>query len=367
MIMKVKPFKVTINDLTKGFEDNDDDGVIGLNGKLDIRPPYQREFIYGEVERKAVIDTVLKGFPLNVMYWAVRDDGNYEIIDGQQRTISICQFVKNIFSYDGKLFRSFREKQKDILNYPLSVYLCSGNSEQKLEWFEVINIYGKQINAQERRNAVYHGPWVSDAKKFFSKPGCVAYRLGKEYFPSSKSPIRQDYFETVLKWISEDIKNSKDKIRDYMSINQNKVDAALLKKYFRDVILWIEKTFIHKRDKMKGVPWGSLYNKFKDHKLNPQKIEKEVEKLFLDEEVDNQQGIYSYVLSRDEKFLNLRAFSDKIKQRSYEKQKGICGSCRKKFVFSEMDGDHIKPWRDSGKSSDPKNCQMLCISCNRRG
>ena len=367
MIMKVKPFKVTIKDLTEGFEDNGDDGVIGFNGKLDIRPPYQREFIYGEVERKAVIDTILKGFPLNVMYWADRDDGNYEIIDGQQRTISICQFVKNIFSYDGKLFRSFRDRQKEILNYPLSVYICSGNNEQKLEWFEVINIYGKQINAQERRNAVYHGPWVTDAKKFFSKPGCVAYRLGKEYFPNSKSPIRQDYFETVLKWASEDINNSKDKIRDFMSINQDNTDASSLKKYFKDVIDWIEKTFINKRDKMKAVPWGSLYNKFKNHKFDPKKLENEIEKLFLDDDVDDKAGIYTYVLSREEKFLNLRAFSDQIKQKAYEKQKGICRHCKKKFDFSEMDADHIKPWSKGGKSSDPNNCQMLCIPCNRSG
>ena len=365
--MKVKSFKVTIKDLAKGFEDDGEDGVIGLNGKLDIRPPYQREFIYGEKDKKAVIDTVLKGFPLNVMYWAVRDDGNYEIIDGQQRTISICQFVKNIFSYDGKLFRSFREKQDDILNYPLSVYLCSGNNEQKLEWFETINIYGKRLNDQERRNAVYHGSWVTDAKKFFSKTGCVAYKLGKEYFPSAKTPIRQDYLETVLKWASEDITNSKDKISDYMSKHQDDSSSEPLKKYFKDIITWIEKTFIKKRDKMRGVPWGTLYNQFKNHKLNPKKIEVEIEKLFLDEEVDNQQGIYSYVLSRNEKFLNLRAFSDQIKQRTYEKQKGICTHCKKHFEFSEMDGDHIKPWRDGGKSSDPNNCQMLCVTCNRRG
>ncbi len=367
MKMKIKPFKVTIKELAKGYVDNGEDGVIGFNGKLDIRPPYQREFIYGEKDTKAVIHTILNGFPLNVMYWSVREDGNYEIIDGQQRTISFCRFVNNIFSYNGKYFRSFREQQKDILNYELSVYLCSGTDKQKLEWFKAINIYGEKVNNQEIRNAVYHGAWTTDAKKFFSKRGCPAYRLGKEYFPNSKSPIRQDYLETVLKWVSEDIKTKEDKIDEYMSLNQNKKNADPLKKYFKDIILWIEKIFIKKREKMKFVPWGSLYNKFKDHKFDSKKIEKEIKKLFLDEDVDNQAGIYSYVLTRDEKFLNLRAFSDKIKQRAYEKQKGICPHCKKKFDYLEMDGDHIDPWSRGGKSTDPKNCQMLCVPCNRGG
>ena len=162
-------------------------------------------------------------------------------------------------------------------------------------------------------------------KKFFK--GLCAYRLGKEYFPSSKSPIRQDYLETVLKWASEDIKNSKDKIKDFMSINQNNTDASSLKKYFKDVISWIEKTFINKRDKMKGVPWGSLYNRFKNHKVDPKKLEKEIEKLFLDDDVDNKAGIYTYVLSREEKFLNLRAFSVKLSRKPMKTKRNMWTLC----------------------------------------
>ena len=176
--MKITLKEISVRDLTNGFEDNNDDGVIGYGGVLDIRPPYQREFIYKDKQKEAVIDTINKNYPLNVMYWAV-NEGGFEVIDGQQRTISICQYVNGDFAY---MFRYFHNLQKDeqdrILNYKLMIYLCEGNDSEKLEWFRTINIAGEKLTEQELRNAVYSGSWVSDAKRYFSKNGCAAYGLG---------------------------------------------------------------------------------------------------------------------------------------------------------------------------------------------
>ena len=168
--MNIELKEITVKELTENYQDNAENGVVGLDGKLDIRPPYQREFVYGEKERQAVIDTLTKDFPLNVMYWAVREDGNFEVIDGQQRTISICQYVNSDFSLNGLAFHNLtNDQQEQILNYKLMIYFCSGTDSEKLKWFETINIAGKELTKQELRNAVYSGSWVSDAKRYFSK------------------------------------------------------------------------------------------------------------------------------------------------------------------------------------------------------
>ena len=201
--MKIDLIKILVRDLAEGYEDNFEEGVIGYGGKLDIRPPFQREFVYKDKQRDAVIDTVSKEFPLNVMYWAVREDGNYEIIDGQQRAISLCQFVNSEFSFKNKYFHNLQNDEKEqILNYKLSIYLCSGSDGEKLEWFKTINIAGEKLTNQELRNAVYHGSWVSDAKRYFSKTNCPAYQIGSDYVDGS--PIRQHFLETTIKWINND-------------------------------------------------------------------------------------------------------------------------------------------------------------------
>ena len=360
--MKIQLQEITIRELTKDFEDNDEAGVVGYGGKLDIRPPYQREFIYKDQQRDAVIDTVTKKFPLNVMYWAVREDGNFEIIDGQQRTVSICQYVNGDFSVDvsgNKLaFHNLtKDQQEQILNYKLSVYQCSGTDSEKLEWFKTINIAGEKLTDQELRNAVYSGTWVTDAKKYFSKSGCVAYSIGSDYL--NGTPIRQDYLETVIKWISGG------DIEKYMSDHQHDQNAAALWRYFQDVITWVETTFTKKRKFMKGVDWGTLYNDFKDGKFNTEKIEEETARLILDDDVTKNSGIYPYILTHDEKYLSIRAFSDAIKQKVYEKQKGVCVKCGEKFELEQMEADHITPWHEGGKTTE-ENCQMLCKECNRR-
>lgn len=356
--MNIELKEITVRELTQGYQDTEENGVVGYDMRLDIRPPYQREFIYKDKQREAVIDTLTKGFPLNVMYWAVRDDGGYEVIDGQQRTISICQFVEGDFSFRNRYFHNLQQDEQDqVLDYSLMVYLCSGTDSEKLEWFKTINIAGEELTEQELRNAVYHGLWVADAKKYFSKSNCAAYGLGGDYL--SGVPIRQDFLETTIKWISDD------QIEQYMAKQQHEPTANELWLYFQGVINWVKATFPNYRKEMKGIQWGFLYNKFKAGKFDPKKLEKRVAELMQDEDVTYKKGIYEYLLTGDEKHLNIRAFSDNQKREAYEKQKGICVKCSKHFQFGEMEADHIKPWREGGKTS-AENCQMLCQDDNRR-
>lgn len=357
--MNIELKEITIRELTDGYEDNEEGGVIGYDGKLDIRPPYQREFIYKDKQRDAVIDTVTKDYPLNVMYWAAKDDGSFEVIDGQQRTISISQYVDGEFSFNGRYFHNLQADEKEqILNYKLMVYLCSGTDSEKLEWFKTINIAGEQLTDQELRNAVYSGSWVSDAKRYFSKNNCPAYGIGSDYLTGT--PNRQDYLQTAIKWISDD------NIEEYMAQHQHDPQASALWRYFQDVISWVSATFTTKRSKyMSGVNWGQLYNIYKNEVYDPQKIEEETAKLILDDDVTKKSGIYPYILTRKEKYLSIRAFSDAIKQKVYEQQKGICVVCKEHFELNGMEADHITPWHEGGKTNEA-NCQMLCKECNRR-
>lgn len=357
--MRIELKEITVRELAEGYEDNEEAGVVGYSGQLDIRPAYQREFIYKDKQRDAVIDTITKSFPLNVMYWAVRGKGGYEIIDGQQRTISIAQYVEGDFAFQGRYFHNLQRDEADqILDYPLMVYLCSGPDSEKLEWFKTINIAGMQLTDQELRNAVYHGSWVSDAKRHFSKTGCPAYAIGSDYM--SGTPIRQDYLETVIKWI-----NGGGNIEAYMATHQHDPNANDLWLYFQSVIAWVKATFSAHRREMKTVAWGELYNQFKDVHWDSKKLEKQVATLMADEDVGRKKGIYSYVLDGQEKHLNIRAFSPNQKREAYERQKGICPVCKKHFPIEEMEGDHITPWREGGKT-DAANCEMLCREDNRR-
>ena len=356
--MKIDLKKITIKKLTNGFEDSDESGVVAYDGKLDIRPPYQREFIYKDKQRDAVIDSVRKDFPLNVMYWAVREDGGFEVIDGQQRTLSICQYVNGDFSINDLYFDNLQDdEQEQILNYECMIYFCSGTDSEKLDWFRTINIAGEEHTDQELRNAVYAGPWTADAKRHFSKTGCPAFQIASDYMDGS--PIRQEYLETAIDWLSEG------NIENYMSKHQDDKDAKPLWNYFQKVIEWVKTTFPDYRREMKHVRWGWLYNQFKDKKLDAKKLGKQVAKLMEDEDVTKKSGIYPYVLDGDERHLSIRAFSDKMKREAYERQKHICPKCKKKFQLDEREGDHIKPWHEGGKT-DAANCQMLCKDDNRR-
>jgi hypothetical protein len=356
--MKIELKEVTVRELTAGYKDNEEKGVIGYNALLNIRPPYQREFIYKEAQRDAVIDTIIKGFPLNVMYWAVREDGNYEVIDGQQRTISICKYLNSDFTLNNRYFHNLQQNEKDqILNYKLMIYFCSGLDSEKLDWFKTINIAGEKLTEQELRNAVYTGSWVSDAKKHFSKNGCAAYGIGSNYLVGT--PIRQDYLETAIKWVSEN------NIEHYMAEYQHEPNANELWLYFQSVINWVKAVFINYRKEMKGIEWGFLYNKFKEERLDSKRIELDIIKLMEDEDVTNKKGVYSYILTKQERHLSLRAFSLNQKRELYEKQKGICPICKSAFKLEDMEADHITPWHKGGATIS-QNCQMLCKDDNRR-
>ena len=228
---------------------------------------------------------------------------------------------------------------------------------KKLDWFKIINIAGEKLYDQELRNAVFTGTWLTSAKGIFSKSNCAAYLLAKDYV--NGSPIRQDILETAISWIANG------DIDKYMSIHQHDPNANELWTYFRNVIEWVRLTFPAYRHEMKGINWGGLYDQFKGIVFDTTKLEREIAALMMDDDVTNKKGIYAYVLSRNERTLNIRAFTPAQKREAYERQRGICVKCSKHFELSEMEGDHITPWNKGGKTN-AENCQMLCLECNRR-
>ena len=360
--MKIDLHEITVRDLVEDYHDDGEGGVRGYGGKLDIRPPFQREFVYKDKQRDAVIETINNGFPLNVMYWAVRQDGTYEVIDGQQRTISAAQYVIGDYSLDGRYFHNLQDdEQERILNYPLQVYICEGNASEKLDWFRIINIAGERLTDQELRNAVYAGPWVSDAKRRFSRKGaaCPAYAIGSRYLNGRAE--RQEYLETAIQWSKDEGQT----VEEHMAAHQHDKTATALWSHFQSVINRVEAVFPKYRQQMKGVDWGGLYGQLQDESLDPEKLEADVVRLMIDDDVTKKAGIYPYLLTGEEKHLNIRAFSDAMRQKAFEIQNGICKSCKKTFEMSDMEADHITPWTEGGKTVE-QNCQMLCKHCNRR-
>ena len=355
--MKIILKEVAIREVVQDYFNDNEEGVVGYSGNLNIRPKYQREFVYKDKQRDSVIETVQKDFPLNVMYWVKNEDGTYEVLDGQQRTVSICEFVSGSFSLNSMYFHNLTDvEQNQILDYKLMVYFCEGNDKEKLDWFRTINIAGEKLTDQELRNAIYTGTWLTDAKKYFSKSGCPAYNIGSDYMTGS--PIRQDYLQTAISWLSND------DIEEYMAANQHKPNANELWLYFNSVINWIKVVFPNYRKEMKGVNYGVLYNAFKDKDYNSKELEVEITNLMQDEDVTKKSGIYEFVLTRNEKYLSIRAFTDKQKREAFERQKGICVKCGVQFEMNEMEADHITPWHEGGKTN-AGNCQMLCKHDNR--
>ncbi len=376
--MNITLHTIPIRELVDGFADNNEDGVVGYHGKLNIRPPFQREFVYDDKQKKEVINSIFKGFPLNVMYWVKNEQGTYELLDGQQRTISICLYYINSFfvNVNGSLkgIENLNDEEKaKFLDYPLQIYICeNGTDKEQLDWFRIINIAGEKLTNQELRNAVYTGAWITDAKRRFSKTGCVAYKLGQRYM--NGTPIRQDYLETVLKW------KSGGNIEEYMATHQHDKNADIEWQYFQRIITWVESLFTTYRKEMKGVAWGELYNRFKDDEHTATDLENEVSRLMMDDDVTNKKGIYDYVLSKNESKLSIRGFSNTMKRQAYERQtkaakkKGVsnCPLCAahkggenstKIWSLEEMEADHIKPWSKGGETK-AENCQMLCKRCN---
>lgn len=364
--MKIEEHKITIGQITAAYKNDAEDGVSGYNGNLDIRPPYQREFVYKNDQRDEVVRTVLKGLPLNVIYWckSKKPDGSdsFEVMDGQQRTISICEYVDGSFSVDSKYFYNLpQDIQQKILDYPMFVYICDGTESEKLDWFRIINIAGEQLTDQELRNAVYAGSWTADAKRYFSKTGCPAYTLASDYLKGSS--IRQEYLETAISWAAA---KDSESIEEYMAKHQNDANAVQLWNYFNSVIEWVKATFHKKRREMKGLPWGLFYNKHGQRTdLDAKELEKQIQKLMGDEDVTRKNGIYEYLLTGDERNLSIRTFDRRDALAAYEKQQHKCKECEKVFEFEKMQADHIVPWSKGGKTV-PDNCQMLCATCNRK-
>jgi uncharacterized protein with ParB-like and HNH nuclease domain len=355
--MKIELKEIKIKEVANGYFNDNEEGVVGFGGNLNIRPKYQREFVYKDKQRDAVIETVQKNFPLNVMYWVKNEDDTYEVLDGQQRTISICEYVTGSYSLNSMYFNNLTDvEQNQILEYKLMVYFCEGNDKEKLDWFKTINIAGEKLTQQELRNAIYTGTWLTEAKKYFSKTGCPAYNIGNDFM--NGSPIRQDYLETSISWLSND------KIEQYMAKNQHKPNASELWLYFTSLMTWIKVVFPKYRKEMKGINYGFLYNNYKDKQFDAKKLEEEITALMQDEDVTRKSGIYEYVLTRNEKYLSIRAFTDKQKREAFERQKGICPKCKVNFELNEMEADHITPWHSGGKST-ADNCQMLCKHDNR--
>ena len=370
-MMTIKQIEVTVGDIARGYINNEEQGIRGYGGQLDIRPPYQREFIYNESEQQAVISTVLKGYPLNVMYWVRRSEDAeypYEVMDGQQRTLSLCEYVDGKFAYDFKnFFNQPADIQKLILDYPLTIYLCEGEPSEKLEWFKTINIAGKPLNEQEINNAVYAGPFVTDAKRHFSKSNCGASRLGKDLV--NGRPLRQELLKKALEWMAEhETREGKPQSAvGYMAEHQHDPNANNLWTYFQNVLNWTITNFDLKRFKkiMKGLNWALYYDKYHSTTLDTADLASRISKLILDSDVQKQMGIIPYVLTGDERHLDLRYFPDDIKRVVWEKQHHICPSCQKEFDYEFMEGDYITPWREGGRTVI-ENCQMLCRECNRR-
>ena len=370
-MMTIKQISVTVGEITKDYVNNDEQCVRGYKGLLDIRPPYQREFIYNEKEQQAVITTVLNGYPLNIMYWVKRNDDAecpYEVMDGQQRTLSLCEYVAGKFAYDFKnFFNQPADIQKKILDYKLTVYVCEGEESEKLEWFKTINIAGKSLNEQEIRNAVYAGPFVSDAKKHFSKTNCAAYRLGKDLV--NGSPIRQEFFKKALDWMAahETRYGKPQTIVGYMSEHQHDLNAGPLWTYFQSVLHWTMDTFNMKKFKkiMKGLDWAKFYDEYHEKSLDIKDMEQRIVDCLSDDEIQKPQGIIPYVLTGEERYLDLRAFPEKIKLAVWEQQGHKCTLCGKEFDIEFMEADHITPWCDGGRTV-LENCQVLCRECNRR-
>ena len=372
--MKINMIKVPVRELIKGYNENDSTSkVVAWDGKLDVRPEYQREYVYDDKKRDAVINTILKDFPLNIMYFVKRPNGSYEVLDGQQRIISICRYATNsaisinIPAASGGFNavnypNLFDEDKETFLNYELQVYICEGTEKEKLEWFEIINIAGETLTTQEILNAIYHSAWLTDAKSVFSRRNCAANKNYGKYFKGDY--IRQDFLETVFRWkANEEGIIGKDVIPDFMQAHRLDTNSDDLWIYIENVFSWVSKTFGKYDKTMKGIEWGLLYNKHKDDNLDPDVIQADIKKLMANPEVQKKAGIYEYLLEGNDKVLKIRTFDDDMKLTVYHKQNGKCAICGKSFDIDKMHGDHIIPWSKGGQTTID-NCQMLCRDCN---
>ncbi|WP_290032952.1 HNH endonuclease family protein [Ligilactobacillus cholophilus] len=377
--MKTEFKKYTIKELLQGFQYNEQEekGLYGLNGNLIIQPEYQRNYIYGDDNRDvAVIDSLMKNYPLGLMYFNRNNDSKLEVLDGQQRITSIGRFVTGKLSYNKKTYSGLNQEQKkQIDNYEIIVYLCEGSESEIKEWFKTINIQGVPLNNQELLNSVYSGPFISMAREKFSNSREPELQKWQTYIKGN--PKRQEILQTALKWISHD------EIEEYMSKHRNDKTIDDLSTRFTSIIDWITSTFLNIYDCMKQVNWGALYDKFHNKPYDLTKLNQRIDDLMLDPDITRQSGIYEFVLDNEvnPKLLNIRKFTKTDINTCYRKQtkeakaQGIsnCPQCVKDVEYNhettiwkikEMEGDHIIPWSKGGRT-ELKNLKMLCKHHNR--
>ena len=376
---------ITVKEICDGFVYNELEGkgLFGLSGKLTIQPEYQRNYIYasdGGKKEMAVIQSVLKGYPIGLIYFNKVSDNNLEVLDGQQRITSLGRFVSDKFAIkDANGMEQYfggmaKDKQAKILEAKLLIYECEGTESEIKEWFKTINIAGVPLNDQELLNAVYSGPFVTLGKAEFSNSQNANIQKWSAYVSGSAN--RQEFLECALDWVS------KGNIGDYMSRHRFDKDINELKKYFNSVIDWVSSVFTDVESEMRGLEWGRLYEAYRKKAYNPTKVSAEVQKLYADPYVKNRKGVFEYILggSVDTKLLEVRVFDEATKKAVYttqtakaeKKGESNCPHCAighdanksKIWSFNEMDADYVSAWSKGGKS-DIKNCQMLCKTHNR--
>ena len=375
---------VTIADIMEGFEYNelDEKGLYGLSGRLTIQPEYQRRYIYGDgVKDVAVIDSILKGYPIGLLYFNKTGDNTYEVLDGQQRITSIGRYVRGLYevTYNGHL-QNFTglapEVQRRILDTPLLVYVCEGEEPEIKDWFRTINIAGVKLSNQEILNAVFSGPFVTKAREEFSNPGDSRVLKWSSYIAGDIR--RQEYLERALQWL---VRSSD--IDAYMSKHRNDNDIQELKEHFNTVIDWIDSVFTDVKNEMKGLEWGRLYDTYHENVYDPEQVAARVAALYGDAAVRRRSGIFEYVLDgeRDKSMLEIRIFEDRDKKVAYERQlvaakeagTSNCSYCAmsdnpdqqaKIWAYADMDADHVTAWSKGG-ATNMANCEMLCKTHNR--
>mgnify|MGYP001209411017 CR=1 FL=1 len=376
---------ITVKDICEGFVYNELEGkgLFGLSGKLTIQPEYQRNYIYasdGGKKEMAVVESVLKGYPIGLIYFNKVSDTNLEVLDGQQRITSLGRFITGKFAIkddDGneQYFSGMaKDKKIRILETKLTIYECNGTESEIKEWFKTINIAGVPLNDQEFLNAIYSGPFVTLGKAEFSNSQNANIQKWSAYIKGSAN--RQDFFEQALDWVS------KGNISDYMSRHRKDKNIKELKTYFNSVIDWVSTVFTDVENEMRGIEWGRLYEEYHKKAYNPTKVSAEVKKLYADPYVKSKKGIFEYILggSTDTKLLDVRIFDDATKNSVYASQtkkaeaknESNCPLCsighdankNKIWKLNEMDADHVTAWIKGGATSE-KNCQMLCKTHNR--
>lgn len=364
------------------YIETDGKGLYGLAGKLTIQPEYQRNYLYSENKSEkevAVIDSVLKKYPLGLLYFNKLPDGRLEVLDGQQRITSLGRYLIGKFSVmkngDPYKFKTLNEDERQLIeNTKLLVYICEGTETEIKEWFEIINIGGIVLNDQEKLNAIYSGPFVSAARKEFSNKEDARIQKWSCYISGSAN--RQEYLQEALRWVSHG------NIKNYMQEHRRDTNINELKLYFNDVISWIERTFDNVYPKMKGLNWGELYEKYHNNPYDHVEVSKKVKELYNDPCVKDNKNVFEYVLGgcKDTKLLNVRVFDENTKTRVYirqtdeakEKHVSNCPLCaighdankEKIWTQKEMDADHVLAWSKGG-ATDESNCQMLCKTHNR--